>query len=83
MLFTFMVFKFYIFTLRKEKNRNLACISSKQIANTLALNPQLFCQQIDKKHPLAKRTAKYVFFIGAAIKIAVLVSRRTTSMSFY
>ena len=25
-----------------------------QAGNTLALNPQLFCQQVDKKHPLVK-----------------------------
>ena len=25
-----------------------------QAGNTLALNPKLFCQQIDKKHPLVK-----------------------------
>ena len=38
------------FILCKEKN--LACISSKQvILCTLALNPQLFCQQIHKKTP--------------------------------
>ena len=32
-----------------------------QARNTLALNPQLFCQQIAKKHTLVKGTAKYVF----------------------
>ena len=45
------------------------------------LNPQFFCQKIDKKHPLVKWTAKYVFFIEAAIKIAALVNWRTTPES--
>ena len=41
-----------------------------QTDNTLVLNPQLFCQQIDKKrYPLVKWTAN-MFFIGVAIKIA-------------
>ena len=61
-----------------------------QAGNTLALTPKVFCQKIDKKPPLVKWTAEYVFFIGVAIKITVLVaaakitvlvSRRTTPMS--
>ena len=40
------------FYLMQGKNRNLACISSKQVPNTLALNLQIFCQQIDKKNTL-------------------------------
>ena len=49
----------------------------------MALNPQVFCQQIAKrKHPMVKWTAKYVlFFIVAAIKKAVLVSLSTTPVS--
>ena len=34
---------------------------AQQAGNTLALNPQLYCQQLTKKHPLVKLAAKYVF----------------------
>ena len=54
-----------------------------QAGNTLALKPiKLFRQQIDKKHPaLVKWIAKYAFFTSKTIKIAVLVSWRTTPVS--
>ena len=29
-------------------------LHTQQTGSILALNPQLFCQQIDKKHPLVK-----------------------------
>ena len=47
----------------------------------MALPIKLFCHQIDKKHPLVKCTAKYVFFKGAVMKITVLVSWHTTLVS--
>ena len=31
-----------------------AWLDLQQAGNTLALNPQLFCQQIDKKYPLVR-----------------------------
>ena len=46
----------------QEKNRNLACISSKQVPNTLALNLQIFCQQIDKKNTLWWNKMLNMFF---------------------
>ena len=50
-----------------------------QAGNTLALNPQFFCQQIDKKKtPFGKTKC---FFIGGAKKIVALVSWRTTPVS--
>ena len=67
------------FYLMQGKNRNLACISSKQVPNTLAWNPQNLCQQIDKKNTLEwnKLLNMFFFFISAATKIAVIVSWRT------
>ena len=53
-----------------------------QAGNTLARKAiNLYCKQIDKKHLLVKWTARYVIFIGAAIKIAVLVIWRTNPVS--
>ena len=43
-----------------EKTRKSG-LNLQQAENILALNPQLFCQQFDKKYPLLKWTAKYVF----------------------
>ena len=51
-----------MFILCKGKSRSLVCISSKQKISWLSKNPQLFCQQIDKKkYPMLKRTAKNDF----------------------
>ena len=59
-----MLFTYFYFMYRKKKKPGL-CL---QLApNTLALNLQLFCQQIYKNNPLCFGS-KYVFFIGAAKK---------------
>ena len=48
----------------------------------MALNPQLFCQQIEEKRNAKKIwTAKQVFFTHEAIEIAVSVNRCTTQVS--
>ena len=52
-------------------------------SDTLTLNPQLFCQQIDKKISLWYNELLICFFIGEATKIDVLVSWRTTLVSLY
>ena len=50
-----------IFILGMKKNRNLACISSKQVILYFGTKPLTFLsQQIDKKHHFVKWTAKYV-----------------------
>ena len=43
------------------------------VGNTLASNPQVFCQQFDKKTPFGKMNSQICFFIGVTMKIAVLV----------
>ena len=40
----------------------------------MALNPQLFCKQIDKKKVVKKYELLNIFFTGVAIKIAVSVN---------
>ena len=60
-----MLFTYFYFMHRKKKRQT--CSYLQLAANTLALNPQLFCQQIYKNNPLCFGS-KYVFFIGAAKK---------------
>ena len=67
----------FIFILCKEKKLKPG-LYLQQADNTLALNPQ----QIDKKAPFDKMNCLIHFFIGKAIKIAVLVSWCTTSVSY-
>ena len=61
----------------KEKNRSLVCISSKQRIFWCWIHSFSVCQQILKKttHCLVRWTAKYVFFVGEAIKKAVSFSK--------
>ena len=61
-----------IIILCKETKYKLACISSIENILLHSTTHKTFLST-DKKHPLVKWTAKYVFSIGAAIKIAVLV----------
>ena len=73
MLFITLISHFCLMQLQGDKNTSLIYVTSKQRI-FFVLIPQVFCQQIHKKFTTAGKrltTAKYVFFIGAAIKIAV------------
>ena len=50
-------------------------------SKSFGMKPTIILSTNWQKHPLVKWTAKYVFFIGVAIKIAVVVSWHTTSVS--
>ena len=61
-----------MYLMQGEKNRSVVCISSKQRILWCWSDNFSFCQQIRKKiYALVRWTAKYVFLIGKAIKIAV------------
>ena len=56
MLFT----HFYLMSEKQQKSG----LYLQQAGNILALNPQIFCQQIDKKTPFDKMNCSMFFFIG-------------------
>ena len=56
MLFT----HFYLMSEKQQKPG----LYLQQAGNILALNPQIFCQQIDKKTPFDKMNCSMFFFIG-------------------
>ena len=54
-------FAVYSFLSSSVRNQRKPGLYLQQADNILGLNPQLFCQKIDKKCPLVKWTAQYVF----------------------
>ena len=75
--FSWSIYTVYSFvSYARRKNRSLVYIASKLRIFWCWIHSSFVCQQIHKKiYPLVRWTAKYVFFISEAMKIAVSFSK--------